>query len=90
MTSNNTAFSMDRLARFLAAEEIMDVPEGYLAVLNDREGEILWHRYALGKSLEKTGKDISKPVTRERVRQLQSVALSKLRRALNQKENNEI
>ncbi len=81
---SDSAFSMDRLARFLDVEGIIDVSERHLAVLNDREGEILWHRFALGKSLEKTGKDISKPVTRERVRQLQNIALSKLRRVLSQ------
>ena len=60
-----------------------------LEVLNDREREIIFKRFGLDggkpKTLEEVGKKFG--VTRERIRQLQNIALAKLRRALAKREN---
>ena len=57
-------------------------------VLDDREKKIIFQRFGLHggkpKTLEEVGKKFG--VTRERIRQLQNIALSKLRRALSKKE----
>jgi RNA polymerase primary sigma factor len=59
-----------------------------LAVLEDREREIIFKRYGLDggkpKTLEEVGKKFG--VTRERIRQLQNIALAKLRRAFAKRE----
>ncbi len=59
---------------------------GLLDVLDDRERKIIFSRFGLDggkpKTLEEVGKKFG--VTRERIRQLQNIALSKLRRALEQ------
>jgi RNA polymerase primary sigma factor len=59
-----------------------------LAVLDDRERKIIFQRFGLDggkpKTLEAVGKKFG--VTRERIRQLQNIALAKLRRALSKKE----
>jgi RNA polymerase primary sigma factor len=59
-----------------------------LEVLDDRERKIILQRFGLDggnpKTLEVVGKEFG--VTRERIRQLQNVALDKLRRALRKKE----
>src|SRR5499426_4671817 len=61
---------------------------GLLDVLDDREKKIIFQRFGLDggkpKTLEEVGKKFD--VTRERIRQLQNIALSKLRRALAKKE----
>jgi RNA polymerase primary sigma factor len=61
---------------------------GLLEVLNDREKKIITQRFGFNggkrKTLEEVGEKLG--VTRERIRQLQNIALSKLRRALSQKE----
>src|SRR5207247_7777642 len=61
---------------------------GLLDVLDDREKKIIFQRFGLDggkpKTLEEVGKKFG--VTRERIRQLQNTALSKLRRALSKKE----
>src|SRR5215217_1288549 len=61
---------------------------GLLDVLDDRERKIIFSRFGLDggkpKTLEEVGKKFG--VTRERIRQLQNIALSKLRRALGKKE----
>src|SRR5438132_3327273 len=61
---------------------------GLLDVLDDREKKIIFSRFGLDggkpKTLEEVGKKFG--VTRERIRQLQNIALSKLRRALSKKE----
>jgi RNA polymerase primary sigma factor len=63
--------------------------DGLLGVLDQREKKIISQRFGLGggkpKTLEDVGKDFG--VTRERIRQLQNIALAKLRRALGQKED---
>jgi RNA polymerase primary sigma factor len=55
-----------------------------LGVLDDRERKIIFERFGLSggkpKTLEEVGKTFG--VTRERIRQLQNIALAKLRRAL--------
>ncbi len=57
-------------------------------VLDEREKKIIFSRFGLDggkpKTLEEVGKKFG--VTRERIRQLQNIALSKLRRALQKKE----
>ena len=59
-----------------------------LAVLDDRERKIIFERFGLGggkpETLEEVGKRFG--VTRERIRQLQNIALAKLRRALAKRE----
>src|ERR1700726_2331349 len=61
---------------------------GLLDVLDDREKKNIFQRFGLDggkpKTLEEVGKKFG--VTRERIRQLQNIALSKLRRALSKKE----
>jgi len=58
--------------------------DGLLEVLDQRERKIILRRFGLDggrpKTLEDVGKDFG--VTRERIRQLQNVALAKLRHAL--------
>jgi RNA polymerase primary sigma factor len=62
--------------------------DGLLEVLNDREKKIISQRFGFDgggrKTLEEVGQKLR--VSRERIRQLQNIALSKLRRALSQKE----
>src|SRR5256884_1622982 len=62
--------------------------DGLLEVLDPRERKIISQRFGLDggepKTLEDVGKDFG--VTRERIRQLQNIALAKLRRALIQRE----
>ena len=62
---------------------------GLLDVLDKRERTIISQRFGLGGGKPKTLEDVSKSfgITRERIRQLQNVALAKLRRALSKKEN---
>src|SRR3984893_11793299 len=59
-----------------------------LEVLDDRERKIIFQRFGLDggkpKTLEEVGKKLG--VTRERIRQLQNIAMAKLRRALAKKE----
>src|ERR1700738_2339836 len=59
-----------------------------LEVLDDREQKIIFQRFGLDGSKPKTLEEIGKKfgVTRERIRQLQNIALAKLRRALSKKE----
>ena len=65
--------------------------DGLLEVLNDREKKIISQRFGFDggerKTLEEVGQKLR--VSRERIRQLQNIALSKLRRALSQKERPE-
>ena len=61
---------------------------GLLEILNEREKKVITQRFGFNggkrKTLEEVGEKLG--VTRERIRQLQNIALSKLRRALSQKE----
>ncbi len=62
--------------------------DGLLAVLDEREKKIIFSRFGLdggrARTLEEVGRKFG--VTRERIRQLQNIALHKLRRALDKKE----
>jgi RNA polymerase primary sigma factor len=72
----------------LRDKDLHDQVGGLLEVLDDREKKIISERFGFDggerKTLEEVGKKFG--VTRERIRQLQNVALSKLRHALSQKE----
>jgi RNA polymerase primary sigma factor len=62
--------------------------DGLLRGLNDREKEIISQRFGFDGGERKTLEEIGKRwrVSRERIRQLENIALSKLRRMLSQKE----
>jgi RNA polymerase primary sigma factor len=73
----------------LRDKNLLDEVDGLLEALDPREKKIILQRFGLDggepKTLEDVGKDFG--ITRERIRQLQNVALAKLRRALTQKED---
>jgi RNA polymerase primary sigma factor len=73
----------------LRDKNLLDEVDGLLDVLDQREKKIIFQRFGLDggrpKTLEDVGKNIG--VTRERIRQLQNIALAKLRRALSKKED---
>src|SRR5947208_120818 len=72
----------------LRDKNLLGEVEGLLEVLDPREKKIIFQRFGLDggkpKTLEEVGKKFG--VTRERIRQLQNIALAKLRRALIQRE----
>jgi len=72
----------------LSDENLRDEVGDLLTVLDEREKKIIFSRFGLDggkpKTLEEVGKKFG--VTRERIRQLQNIALLKLRRALQKKE----
>jgi RNA polymerase primary sigma factor len=72
----------------LADKNLAGQLDGLLSVLDDRERKIIDERFGLtGKkplTLEEVGREFG--VTRERIRQLQNSALTKMRRALRKKE----
>ncbi len=72
----------------LRDKNLRDEVSDLLQVLDDRERKIIFQRFGLdgGKpqTLEEVGKKFR--VTRERIRQLQNIALSKMRRGLKKKE----
>jgi RNA polymerase primary sigma factor len=72
----------------LRDEDLRNEMEGLLDVLDDREKKIISERFGFDGGKPKTLEDISKNfgITRERIRQLQNIALAKLRRALSKKE----
>src|ERR1700719_2327915 len=76
----------------LRDKNLRDEVSDLLEVLDDRERKIILQRFGLdgGKpqTLEEVGKKFR--VTRERIRQLQNIALVKMRRALNKKETRAI
>ena len=63
--------------------------DGLIEVLDAREKKIISQRFGLDGGQPKTLEDVSKDfgVTRERIRQLQNIALAKLRSALSKKED---
>jgi RNA polymerase primary sigma factor len=63
--------------------------DGLIAVLDSREKKIISQRFGLDGGKPKTLEDVGKNfgVTRERIRQLQNIALAKLRSALSKKED---
>ena len=74
--------------RICATKNLRDEVGDLLSVLDEREKKIIFSRFGLdggkAKTLEEVGKKFG--VTRERIRQLQNIALMKLRRALQKKE----
>jgi RNA polymerase primary sigma factor len=72
----------------LRDKNLLGEVDGLLEVLDPREKKIISQRFGLDggkpKTLEDVGKDFG--ITRERIRQLQNIALAKLRRALIQRE----
>lgn len=72
----------------LMDKDLREEVGGLLDVLDDRERKIINSRFGLDgqktKTLEEVGEKFG--VTRERIRQLQNIALRKLRRALGKKE----
>jgi RNA polymerase primary sigma factor len=73
---------------FLRDRDLRDELPELLAILDRRERFIIFQRFGLDgarpRTLEEVGKKLG--VTRERIRQLQVIALMKLRRALSRKE----
>jgi RNA polymerase primary sigma factor len=73
----------------LRDKNLLGEMDGLLDVLDQRERKIILQRFGLDggkpKTLEDVGKDFG--VTRERIRQLQNIALAKLRHALGKKED---
>ena len=73
---------------FLSDKNLRDELSDLFKVLDDRERKIIVQRFGLDggkpKTLEQVGKKFG--VTRERIRQVQNIALAKLRRALSKKE----
>jgi RNA polymerase primary sigma factor len=72
----------------LRDKDLRDEVSDLFEVLDDRERKIIFQRFGLDggkpKTLEEVGKKFG--VTRERIRQVQNIALAKLRRALSKKE----
>jgi RNA polymerase primary sigma factor len=72
----------------LRDQNLRDEVSELIAVLDEREKKIIFSRFGLDggkpKTLEEVGRKFG--VTRERIRQLQNIALMKLRRALQKKE----
>ena len=72
----------------LRDQNLRDEVGDLLTVLDEREKKIIFSRFGLdggkAKTLEEVGRKFG--VTRERIRQLQNIALLKLRRALQKKE----
>jgi RNA polymerase primary sigma factor len=73
----------------LRDEDLRNEMDGLLDVLDNREKKIISQRFGLGGGKPKTLEGVSENfgVTRERIRQLQNVALAKLRRALSNKKD---
>jgi RNA polymerase primary sigma factor len=73
----------------LRDRNLLDEMDGLLDVLDKREMKIISQRFGLDggspKTLEKVAKNFG--ITRERIRQLQNIALTKLRRALRKRED---
>jgi RNA polymerase primary sigma factor len=76
----------------LRDKNLRDEVSDSLEVLDDRERKIIFQRFGLDggkpKTLEEVGKKFG--VTRERIRQLQNIALAKLRQALSKKETPDV
>ena len=72
----------------LRDKNLLGEVDGLLEVLDPREKKIISQRFGLDGGKPRTLEDVSKDfgITRERIRQLQNIALTKLRRALNKKE----
>jgi RNA polymerase primary sigma factor len=72
----------------LRDKNLLGEVDDLITVLDSREKKIIFQRFGLDggkpKTLEDVGRDFG--VTRERIRQVQNIALAKLRRALSKKE----
>src|SRR6267143_794977 len=68
----------------LCDKDLHNKLDGLLEVLNDREKKIISQRFGFDGGARKTLEEIGRKlgVSRERIRQLENIALSKLRRAL--------
>jgi len=75
--------------KLLSDKDLRDQVNDLLEVLDHRERRIILQRFALEggspKTLDEVGKKLG--VTRERIRQVQNIALVKMRHALSKKEN---
>ena len=73
----------------LRDKNLLDEMDRLLRVLDKREQKIISERFGLDGGTPKTLEDVGKNfgITRERIRQLQNIALAKLRRALSKKED---
>jgi RNA polymerase primary sigma factor len=73
----------------LRDKNLLGEVDDLIAMLDGREKKIISQRFGLNGGKPKTLEDVSKNfgVTRERIRQLQNVALAKLRRALSKRED---
>jgi RNA polymerase primary sigma factor len=73
----------------LRDKNLLDEMDGLLDLLDKREQKIISQRFGLDGGTPRTLEDVGKNfgVTRERIRQLQNIALAKLRRALSKKED---
>ena len=73
----------------LCDKNLLGEMDGLLDMLDHREKKIISQRFGLGGGKPKTLENVAQNfgVTRERIRQLQNVALAKLRRALSKKED---
>ena len=74
--------------QMLADKNMHKQLDGLLSVLDERERRIIDERFGLNGKKPMTLEDVGREfgVTRERIRQLQNVALDKMRRALRRKE----
>jgi RNA polymerase primary sigma factor len=72
----------------LRDKNLLGEVDGLLGVLDPRERKIISQRFGLDGGKPKTLEDVSKDfgITRERIRQLQNIALAKLRRSLIKRE----
>jgi RNA polymerase primary sigma factor len=73
----------------LRDKNLLGEVDSLIAVLDAREKKIISQRFGLDGGKPKTLEDVGKKlgVTRERIRQLQNIALAKLRRTLSKKED---
>jgi RNA polymerase primary sigma factor len=76
----------------LRDKNLRDEVSYLLQVLDGRERKIIFQRFGLDGGKPKTLEEVAKKfgVTRERIRQLQNIALAKLRRALSKKETPDV
>src|SRR5712675_1780615 len=76
-------------SELLRDKNLLGEVDGLLEVLDPRETKIISQRFGLDGGKPKTLEDVGKNfgITRERIRQLQNIALTKLRRALSKKED---
>ncbi len=76
----------------LEDKTVVNMLQGMVKHLNEREAAILSYRFGLDGGQERTLEEVGDKfnVTRERVRQIQNLALSKLRKMIEKVENSEL